>query len=544
MMRLRLPLAGLGLALLTSALSAAEPQPLVPVLPGPAAIQFNEEAAVQRLTAAIDQLMDDFWKRNDIKPSDPTTDAEFLRRISLDLAGRIPHAAELRAFLADKNPHKRAKKIDELLGRAGFVSHFSGVLRRDWVPQAAEDPRLQFAGIQFENWLVGRVRANTALDDLVRDMLTAPTLFARNAPQVERFDLNSASPMAFNQVNEFKPENVAAAASRLFMGVKLECAQCHDHPFAPYKRDLFWEQAAFFAEVQPAVANASDVTFKRRIRIPDTTKTVQAKFFNGSDPDWRDGESPRQTFVRWLTGAENPYFARNAANRMWAYFFGLGFIDPVDEPSDDNQATVPEVLDTLARAFTESRYDLKLLMRAITRSKAYQLSSRLTDPSQGESRTFARMNVKGLSAEQLFDSLAMATGYRDPTPQNQRRFNGFGGGGVRGEFLVKFASTEKRTERQTSILQALTLMNGRFINDQTSLDRSETLAAIADYPFPSTEQRVEALFLTALSRPPTPEELQKFASYVERGGAASDRKKALADVFWSLLNTSEFILNH
>jgi hypothetical protein len=154
-------------------------------------------------------------------------------------------------------------------------------------------------------------------------------------------------------------------------------------------------------------------------------------------------------------------------------------------------------------------------MRAIARSKAYQLASRLSDDTQKDPRTFARMNVKGLSGEQLFDSLAVATGYRDPNPERARQ--PFNRGGPRSEFLTRFESNEKVTERQTSILQALTLMNGRFVNDQTSLDRSEALAAVVDYPFRTTEERVEAVFL---------------------------KKKALADVFWTLLNTSEFILNH
>jgi hypothetical protein len=342
-------------------------------------------------------------------------------------------------------------------------------------------------------------------------------------------------------VNEFKPENVAAAASRLFMGVKIECAQCHNHPHAPYKREQFWELAAFFAEVQPTVANLSDPKFKREIKIPDSPKVAQARFFDDDrEPVWDAKKSPRETFVDWLTSTDNPFFARNMANRAWAHLLGTGLIDPIDEPAEDNPPAIPELLDELSRAFTASGYDLKFLLRAVARSKAYQLTSRQTHSSQEDPRRFAKVAVKALTGEQLFDSLGLATGYYDPTPSQDRPFAFTS----RREFLGKFASAEKATEKQTSILQALTLMNGRFVNDQTSLDRSQFLAGVVDAPFWNSEARVDVLFLATLSRKPTPSEREKFASYVDRGGAVGDAKKAVTDVFWALLNSSEFILNH
>jgi Protein of unknown function (DUF1549)/Protein of unknown function (DUF1553) len=540
MTRLPQGLLGLALVLCLPAALVAQSRPLYPVFPVPAAMQFNEEVALQKLVAAIDRHMEAFWKENDIKPAEPASDAEFLRRVSLDLVGHIPHAAEVRAFMADQRPDKRGKKIDELLGRAGHVNYLASALRREWVPQTNDTPdfRLLQAGFQFEAWIRDRLRTNAGQDEIVRDLLTAPTLYNRGQVPSGRFD--EPSPMAFNQVAEFKPENVAASASRLFMGVKLECAQCHNHPFATYTREQFWEQAAFFADVQPTIANLPNSELKRQIRIPDTPKTVQAKFFNGKEPSWKDDESPRQTFVNWLTAPENPYFARNAANRLWAHFFGLGFTDPIDEPSDSNQPFIPELLNDLAKAYADSKYDNRFLMRALARSKAYQLSSKMSDPTQENPRYFARMNVKGMSGEQLYDSLAVATGFRDRSVNR----GPFDRGGPRNEFLSKFASNEKRTEQQTSILQALTLMNGRLVNDQTNVQRSELLAAVADFPFRTTEDRVETAFLTVLSRPPTAEELQKFTSFIERGGADSDKKKGLADVFWALLNSSEFVLNH
>jgi hypothetical protein len=214
-------------------------------------------------------------------------------------------------------------------------------------------------------------------------------------------------------------------------------------------------------------------------------------------------------------------------------------IDPIDEPNADNPPAIPELLDELAKVFVESGYDLRFLTRVVARSKAYQLTSKQSDASHADPKRFARVAVKAMTGEQLFDSLAMATGYHDGTPQQEREFFG-----VRREFITRFGSTEKVTEKQTSILQALTLMNGRFVNDQTSLDRSQFLAGVIDAPFLDTAGKVESLFLASLSRQPTPPEAEKFGSYVDRGGPTGDKKKALADVFWALLNSSEFVLNH
>ncbi len=514
------------------------------ILPGPAASAVIEEAAADALAAKIDKHLATFWAKNNIKPTDSADDAEFLRRVYLDLVGRIPSVPEVRQFLASGDPRKREKKVAELLNKTGFFNHFATVLRQQWVPQTIDNPQLQFVGTQFEVWLRGHLRKNTGMDQMVREILTAPTLFNRGRPGAPQVDLNNSA-FGFNQANEFKPENVAASVSRLFMGVKMECAQCHDHPFAVITREQFWETAAFFADLQPTVANATDVKLKREIKIQDVDpkkqKVVQARFFDDTEPAWRDTISPRATFADWLLAPNNPYFARIGVQRMWAHFFGLGFIDPVDEPGDENPELIPEVVDELARTYAASKFDNRFLIKVITRTNAYQLSSRQTDPSQATNRHFARMNVKALSAEQLFDSLSQATGFSEQFQDPQRRqFPG----NVRREFLAKFASTERSVERQMSILQALTLMNGKFLADQTSIERSNFLGAIAEAPFLDVYGKIDALFMATLSRPATSLEMQRFANHVVNGGTEKDEKKALADVYWALLNSSEFILNH
>ena len=549
----------LGVILFTSISSAQTPEMIAEVearlhalrtaapliLPGPAASVAAEEAAADALAARIDKHLEVFWARNKIKPTDPADDAEFLRRIYLDLVGRIPSVPEVRQFLADANPKKREKKVAELLNKTGFFNHFATVLRQQWVPQTIDNPNFQFVGTQFETWLRGHLRKNTGMDQMVREILTAPTLFNRGrqvgVPQV---DINNTA-FGFNQVNEFKPENVAASVSRLFMGVKMECAQCHDHPFAVITREQFWETAAFFADLQPTVANATDVKLKREIKIQDVDPkkqvVVQARFFDDTEPKWKDDVSPRATFADWLLSPNNPYFARISAQRMWSHFFGLGLIDPIDEPGDENPELIPEIVDELSKAYVASNYDNRFLIKVITRTNAYQLSSRQTDASQATNRHFARMNVKALSAEQLFDSLSQATGYTDQIQDPQRqRFPG----GARREFLAKFASTERPVERQMSILQALTLMNGKFLTDQTSVERSNFLGAIAEAPFLDVYGKIDALFMATLSRPATSLEMQRFANHVVNGGTENDERKALADVYWALLNSSEFMLNH
>jgi hypothetical protein len=233
------------------------------------------------------------------------------------------------------------------------------------------------------------------------------------------------------------------------------------------------------------------------------------------------------------------------ANRLWAHFFGIGILDPVDEPGENNQPSHPELLKELGEAFAASGFDNHTLIRAITRTKAYNLTSKMTHPGQADPRRFARMNLKGLTPAQLFDSLVAATGFREPAYlRNQQNFGFVQPGNPRSQFLTRFASNERPTESSTTILQALMMMTGQFIGDQTDLVKSEILAAIVDVPGWDTKKRVSALFLTTFARNPTPEELEKFTSYVDRGGAKGDKKQALADVFWVLLNSPEFLFNH
>lgn len=507
------------------------------------------------LAAAIDRQVSAGWDANQIQPAPPASDAEFVRRVYLDLAGRIPAVAEVRAFLDDKRPDKRQRLIEQLLEGPRYVTHFTNVWRALLLPETGNNLQASFLAPGFESWLRAKLQQNTPYDAMVRELLTVSMQGRGRNPFGQPTD--APSPIAFYLAKEVKPENLAAAASRLFLGVKIECAQCHNHPFAEWKRDQFWSFAAFFAGLSRqgngdfVVAGREMMVDRRELTIPGTERVVQAAFLDGTAPKWKYNTSARATLADWMTAKDNPYFARAAVNRLWGYFFGTGIIDPVDEMvGGEHAASHPELLDELARQFAAHDFDLKFLIRAITTSRAYQLSSLATHKSQDDPRQFARMPLRGLSAEQLFDSIAQATGYRAATNGNPRFF---GNPGVRGRFLTQFANaSDKATEVQTSILQALSMMNGQVTAAATDLERSETLAALLDAPFMDTAERIETLYLAVLSRQPTPRELERTIKYVEGGGSADDTSadmeknynRALADVFWVLLNSGEFFLNH
>jgi hypothetical protein len=528
---------GLGLAclvLMPSLLTAEPPK----VLSAP------------ELAARIDQLIAARWQERGVQPAEASSDAEFLRRVYLDLVGRIPEVMEVRVFLADKSADKRAKLIEKLLTTGvNHTNHFINVWRDLMLPQT-NNPQLRFLAGGLDAWLREQLRNQVGYDVLVRRLLTAPLAIDRANPRA--FDPTEASARVFYQANENRPENLAASTSKLFLGVKLECAQCHDHPFAKWTKQQFWEYAAFFSGIQtrgpnPAFAQITEKPDQREITIPGTDKKVQARFLDGTEPKWKDGANTRAVLAEWMTTADNPFFARAAANRLWEHFFGSELVEECDSlGGEDSKPLHQDLLDELARQLAANQFDEKYLMRAITLSKTYQRSSKVSHESQNDPALYARMALKGLTGKQLYESFRTATGLRGgDTNPNQR----FGAPGVETAFLTQFSNqSDKRTEYQTSILQALAMMNGRLMSDMVealNLERAGHFAAVVDAPFlDTTEKKVETLFLLALSRPPSETERERFVKYVNAGGAAGDTKKALADVFWALLNSTEFMFNH
>jgi hypothetical protein len=519
--------------------------------PGPAA----REARL--LAEKIDQHLARRQAAANAEPAPPADDAELLRRACLDLAGRIPSVEQTRTFLDDKRPDKRARLVEQLLAGPRYAAHFANVWRAVLLPEADNNFLVQAQEETFKAWLKRQLARNAGYDAMVRELLTYS--FGSGGGIQSLVGLGDAGPQAYYFAKEFKPENLAAGTARVFLGVSVECAQCHNHPFADWKREQFWGLAAFFSGLKSrrtmdVILPDGDDADKHELTIPGTGKVIRARFLDGKEPQWTKKAASRATLAAWVTAHDNPYFARAAVNRLWAYFLGTGLVEPVDEMVGSNSTSShPELLDLLARELAAHEFDLKFLIRALTATRAYQLSSAREHKGPDDPTLFTRMPLRGLTAEQLFDSVAMATGYRDSGGGNDLLTGLLGGNrSARAEFLTRFAASERPTEAQTSILQALSLMNGKVTAAATTLERSETLAAVADAPFLSTADRVETLYLAALSRKPSTREGDRAVRFVQeaagkaRGSDAVRRAtgEALADLFWALLNSPEFVVNH
>jgi hypothetical protein len=551
--RLRLDRALHGWAIATAVLLVSRGMP-ASVADEPASRCLPSSAAAnggacdaRQLSAHIDQVLSDSWARAKIEPAAPADDAEFLRRVYLDLIGKIPSVAELQAFLADATPtaDKRAKVVDDLLRRGAHATHFANTWRGLMLAGAPENIEAALQVPQFETWLRLRFAVNVPYDRFVTELLTASVETAMQPGQPNQRRAALPSPAAFFQANELKPEQIAASTTRIFLAVQVQCAQCHDHPFAHWTRREFWSLAAFFDKAPQSAAIKPPSGSANAILIPETQIVVEPAFLDGSQPDWASGASKRELLARWITTTDNPFFARAAVNRMWDHFLGRGFVQPVDDLDKANAPSHPELLDEMARQFALHHFDLNYLVRAITATRAYQLSSRSGTTGEDDLAQFARMPLRRMTADQLFASIVQATGFREAPRTVRRGMPVVDMTSAAAEFRNRFAdSSVPRTEAETSILQALALMNGQLVSDATDLAKSETLVAVADAPFLKNDERVEALFMAALARKPAPEELSQLVDHVERGGAQHDSKKALADVFWALLNSAEFALNH
>jgi hypothetical protein len=503
------------------------------LVPLPATAAAPGADAYLAVAARIDTRLAARWPKADFKPAPGAADAEFMRRVYLDVVGVIPPAFEVRDFLADPAPDKRRRLVERLLASPDHARHIASVWRHFLLEGAGQaDPQ---SVQRLEAWLAQHVRAGAGYDRIVRELLTAPLSEGRRS--------DAPAPLAFYQVRGYRLEDLAAGTAGLFLGLELECARCHNHPFADWKRQQFWEFAAFFAEVRPGGERSPAAP----LAIPGTSRRVSARFPDGTSPRWQPGDRRRAVLAKWVVGRENPYFARAAVNRLWTEFFGVRLVEDLDPLGAAREADRPawNLLDDLARAFVEHRFDVKFLIRALTASRAYQRTSRLTHPAQKDPRLFARMTVRGLSPEQLTASVARAAGYRGRhRPAARAVGRGVAALSYREEFQAGFAGWRSRAGSQTTALQALLAMNGGFIAEAVSLERGETLAAVAGARGLDAAGRVEQLFLATLSRRPRPDERDRLARYVRSGGPRKDPRAALGDVFWALLNSAEFMLNH
>jgi hypothetical protein len=467
-------------------------------------------------------------------PAAQADDAEFLRRAYLDIAGIIPPADRVVSFLADTSPDKRTRLIDDLLASPNYGRHMADV----WLDLLVGQRDLLAKNLPLEplsDWLARGFNANTPWDRQVTDLLTSTGTQEQNGATT--FFLAHRSPDRLNDT-----------VCRVLLGIQLQCAQCHNHPYTGWKRTEYWGMAAFFEKVDdgggkklakgptPNVVEANSVQKKR---LPDSALETPPKILEGEAPRLNSREPYRPVLAKWLTSAENPYFARAMVNRVWAQFFGRGLVNPVDDLAGNSPPSHPELFDALSRQFIRGGFDVKDLVRGICNSRAYQRSSTPPDGASGTTVPYAVMTIRPLTPEQLYDSLATVLGSSNPKADARGKGKGKGpAANSRAGFVDFFHPGDGAdpTEYPAGIPQVLRLMN----SDWTAKTAAFAGRAVKTGRPPA--QNVESLYVAILSRRPTEAETRRFEEYVRAGGR--NTAKAYGDIVWAILNSSEFGLNH
>jgi len=488
----------------------------------------------------LDILLASLWEQNSVHPVAVASDEELLRRVYLDLAGRTPSVNEVRDYLKDPSVDRYERLVSRLLDSPDHSSHLAARFRSFLIPEGVD--LTNFGGVEaFEKWLAGRFQSNESYDKTVQSLLLAEGRLVQSGP------------LLFYSATKLEADQLAGRTARVFLGMRLECAQCHDHPFEPWTQEDFWGFAAFFARISRPRGKLENVSTVMQVRdvdrgevmMPESTAAVPPKFLNGSEEILLEKATQRrQKLTTWLTGRDNPYFARATANRVWSMLFGKGIVNPVDDFGVGNPPLSPELLDLLAGHFLQTDFNLKELFRVVALSKAYRLSSGADEFDETRQEWFAQMNVKMLTAEQVYDCITVAT-----MPSSTQNNDMMGlvtrfGNVSRVEFLREFRTPSGRsTEYQGGIPQALTLMNGTLIDSATGLASSGLLKSL-QAPFFTRDQRIEILYFATLSRQPRPTEKELLDQYITEDMSGNELREALSDVLWALLNSAEFTMNH
>lgn len=496
---------------------------------------------MQSAVETIDSILKASWDRDGVEPASQSSDAEFCRRVWLDLAGVAPPVATIRKFMVDFRADKRARLIDHLLRSPQYANHMASRWNEILLPPDAQNQLQQQANVTaLHEWLRGQFRDNTPYDYFVGGFLTAG-------------GAGDSGPAIFYTSHLLEPEKLAAATSRIFMGIQLQCAQCHDHPFDRWTQEDFWHYAAFFSQLeQGEAADSRSAMIEDRVggevTLPDSDTIMVPRYPGVAEPPEEDpSDIRRRQLTIWMASRDNPYFARAAVNRAWSHLFGCGIVDPVDAMDADNLPSHPELLDFLTRYFIEIRFDLRKLYATLARSRAYGLTSEIVGNERPDASHFAAMSVKTLSAEQFFDSLQQNV-YRRSQPSAGNRSGDFV---ARQQFLSRMRSAGASPQSYPhGVVQALGMMNGPEMMSATNPEQIGLLASL-EAPFFCDKDRVETLFLSTLSRLPTEDELKtcldmfSVGGRVESDGESDDSsssfqsQQATADLLWVLLNTAE-----
>ena len=486
----------------------------------------------------IDELVHDKLHKLRVTPSGPCSDEAFMRRSFLDIAGLLPEPNELASFLADEDPEKRNNLVTTLLDRKEFTEM--------WVMKWAELLQIRTqqnnqvsykATLLYHNWLKDRIANNVPFNQIVQELLssTGGTFKspATNYYQIERDTLKVS-------------ENVA----QVFLGMRIQCAQCHNHPFDRWTMDDYYSFASFFSQI--GRKNAEDprevIVYNRRsgeVKHPLGGRNMTPKFLGGAVPEIARSQDRRAVMAKWLASAENPFFAPNLANMIWAHFFGIGIIEPVDDVRISNPASNPELLTALAKRFTEYNYDFKRLVYDICTSRTYQLATHTNESNAADSRNFSHGRIRRLRAEVLLDVITQVT-------QTKNKFKGLplgaravqiADGNVGNYFLTTFGRATRETvctcevKMEPNLSQALHLMNGDIV--QARIKNGGLTKELLKEQSPT--EVLKQLYLRTLCRPPSVDEQTAILGQLEK---ESDKQAAMDDVFWALLNSKEFIFTH
>jgi hypothetical protein len=487
----------------------------------------------------IDTLVHAKLKKLRIEPSGLCDDSTFVRRVYLDTLGALPTSDEYARFMISTLPNKRELLVDELLERKEFAEL--------WVLKWAELLQMRSDGINvsrkamllYYEWLQDKIAKNVPTDVWVRELLGATGGTFKNPPtnyyQLERDVLKVT-------------ENVA----QVFMGMRIQCAQCHNHPFDRWTMNDYYGFAAFFSQVGRKGADDPRelVVFNAgggEVNHPVLGRPMKPKFLGGAEPDVA-GKDRRQVLANWLASPDNPYFAKNLANIVWAHFLGQGIVNEVDDVRISNPASNQELLDELGKRFTAYKYDFKKLVRDICTSRAYQLATQPTPTNAGDTRNFARGAIRRIRAETMLDVITAVTETKNKFPGLPlgARAVQIADGGTSTYFLTTFGRASRETvcscevRLEPTLSQSLHLMNGDTVGPKI---QQGGLVAKMLQEKKSPPQIVEAVYVRCLSRAPTPAELKKLTDAVA-AVPANEKQKALEDVFWAVMNSREFMFNH
>lgn len=485
------------------------------------------DSDASRVAQLIDQRISERLQAADLPLSPPTDDAEFVRRVYLDLHAVAPNGEQVAAFLNSDVSHKRAALIDELLADPRFAAHLADVWD-DYLIPSSDDPRSYKKPLA--EWLEKAFQSKP-WDRIAHELVTASG----------HRDQNAAVNYLLKGRETLTPPELTDLVSQYFLGVRLNCAQCHDHPFTTLKQSDYWGMAAFFAEIQYTdrrQQKSQTIRDDRGIqltKLTDGDKLQTLKFLGGEAIQSDPSLSHREALADWLTSAENPYFARAMVNRLWAKFFGRGLVEPVDDMHEGNLATHPELLAELTAEFIESGFDLRQLCRAICNSAAYQRTSRPSPGNEQDATLYSHMAVKVLTPEQLYDSLLVVA----PVTFDRKRPGG--NNDPREEFVQFFRSEgdSNPTAYERGIPQTLRMMNSAQLF--TPRGESAILGRMIG-PTTADSAAVDSLYLHVLARRPTDDERSIVDDFLAEHPRA--REQAFAELLWALINSSEFSLNH